>query len=220
MKYNQDTDTLSPWLQDNVDAELGSLWDSVGKIVTAPIAITKAIGSTVGGAIGGKAGAKIGGTIGGLAGGGFSPSHLLTAKLLSDPRGTARMIGKIGGKAVVSLSGRTAMTPDGRLTDGVSSSNRMPCACGNMNTGVVASETGISALPRLVKDRLAPELKAMHNMLARAQVQREVTSEHNTIMGKADFQRKVLADLDALAACRNNRPSQGVLARFRAAFGL
>jgi len=216
MSYN---DSM-PWSQDDVDAEMG-LFGGIGKILTAPIAITRAIGSTVGGAIGGKAGAKIGGTIGGLAGGGFSPSHLLTAKLLNDPKGTARLIGNIGGKAVVSLSGRTGMTADGRLTDGQSSSNRMPCACGTTNTNVSAAEAGIdSQLPRLVKEKLAPELKVMHNMLARAQIQREVTSEHNSMMGRADFQRKVLTDLDALAACRNNKPAQSVLARFRAAFGL
>lgn len=220
-------DDNTPWVQDEIDAEMGGLFDIVKGVITAPLTIGKAVGGTIGGAIGGKAGRNIGRSIGGFAGSGGSLSHMLTGELIKGgPKGVGRAIGSIldpltgKRKTVVSLSGRTGMTADGRLSDGSSSSQPMPCACGNMNTPVIAAEAGISSIPRLVKERLQPEIKTIHNMLARAQVQREATSEHNAIMGKAEFQRRVLTDLDALASRCGNKPAQGALARFRAAFGL
>jgi hypothetical protein len=216
-------DDNTPWVQDEIDAEMGNIFGSIGKAISSvasiPASIGRTVGGTIGGVIGGKSGRRIGSNIGNVAGMVAMPSAAITGV-------TARAIGTIVDprsgkkKTVVSLSGRTGMTADGRLSDGASSSQPVPCACGNMNTPVIAAEAGISSIPRLVKERLQPEIKTIHNMLARAQIQREATSEHNNIMGRADFQRRVLTDLDSLASRCGNKPAQGALARFRAAFGL
>lgn len=210
-------DVTSPWEQDDVDAEMG-FFGSLAKAVTAPLSLVSNVGGKIGGAIGGRTGETLGRVLTGGIG-----ANLLSGNVLGSPQ--AKAIGQIISpttgrrKRVISLSGRTGMTKDGRLTDGASRSQPVPCACGVSSSRIAASETGISSsIPRLVKAKLAPELNSMRKMLRKAAVQREATSEHNTIVGRAEFQRRVLAGIASLEANRCAKKS-GPLARFRAAFG-
>lgn len=220
-----------PWIQDDIDAELGSIFGTIGKIVTAPVKaavsiakplvttpinIAGKVGGTVGGLIGGKTGANIGSSIAKVAAG--SPMGVMGAVATAKPAG--QLIGAIAGKPVISLSGRTQMTTNGQLTDGASVSKPIVSACGTTTTADMGVTAGIRELPRLIKERLEPELKPIQRMLSEAAIQREATSEHNAIMSRRDFQQRVINDLDVLARCKCNANAMSGLTRFRAALGL
>ena len=163
-------DDNTPWQQDAIDAEMGSLFSNL-----LPVA-----GGIIGTAIG----------IGG-------------GKLIGS------VVTKAGKrKKVVSISGRTEMTPEGQLADRAVVSNPIPGATGTTPVSEIAMQAGLAhiqaTLDRSEAQRMALIAQARDNKF------------HKTLLRG---NKTIIKKLTALAACQCNK-NTGAMARFRAALGL
>jgi len=172
-------DDNTPWQQDAIDAEMGSLFSNL-----LPVA-----GGIIGTAIGGPGL----GTAIGIGGG----------KLIGS------VVTKAGKrKKVVSISGRTEMTPEGQLADRAVVSNPIPGASGTTPVSEIAMQAGLAhiqtTLDRSEAQRMALIAQARDNKF------------HKTLLRG---NKTIIKKLTALAACQCKK-NTGAMARFRAALGL